>query len=115
MIIRPRHISLRLLASVLVLIQIAFCGLGALPHAGERAGNVVSVSAPGSPASAPLHDELRCPICQFTAQHAQPVLACITITCTDVPDAPIAIAAAARADLPPHFTPSWRAPPARLS
>lgn len=115
MIIRPKHAALRLLATVLVLLQIALGVLGTLPHGRERASGYASVNATGTTAGVPLHDELRCPICQITAQHAQPVPSCVTITCTDAPDAPIVVTASAHSELPPHFTPSWRAPPGRLS
>jgi hypothetical protein len=115
MILRPRHLLLRTLATVLVLLQVAFSGLGALTHTSDGPGSGVTIAATGSQTSTAFHDELRCPLCQFAAQQAQPVPVCDVVTCVTVQNAPLVTTAPPHADLPPHFAPSWRAPPVSFS
>src|SRR4051812_41330128 len=102
MIMRPGQRLLKVLATVLVLVQVAFSGLGALAHPGDRAGKVASVSATGPTSGNILHDELRCPLCQFASQQAEPVPACDIIACVTVQNAPVRTVTHSYAPLPPH-------------
>lgn len=115
MTLQPRHALTRAFAAILVCLQLALGGAAAFAHPGERAGPVTVASQQDSQGGTALHDELRCPLCQFASEHAYPLPTyeiaadAISTESSAQPPAPLSV----RLQL--HSRPASRAPPVSIS